>query len=153
MDRKKKKRKKKEPGFTVVIDTQEQLPYYFKKSIRKKIKTGDYSIEGLENIITIERKTKSDIYQSLGKERPRFKREAIRMVGFEYAAIVIECNLKDLTEPPPFVEKMTGKKVINALISWSIKYRIHVFFASDRLHGQAITYRILEKFWKYWSKK
>jgi len=132
--------------FTIVVDTREQLPYDFANCIKKSLASGDYSIEGLEQKIAIERKTKQDIYQSVSKERKRFKKEAERLQEYQYAAIVIECTLSDLLEPPPFSE-VSPRVVINTLISWSIKHKLHIFFASSREHARGLVYRLLEKFW------
>jgi hypothetical protein len=32
-----------------------------------------------------------------------------------------------------------------------VKYRVCVFFAGDRRHGNALTRQLLEKFWRYQS--
>lgn len=44
--------------FTIIIDTREQQPWEFEhySTASRKLDTGDYSIEGLENLFTIERK-------------------------------------------------------------------------------------------------
>lgn len=140
--------KKKDKKFTIVIDSRERQPYRFQDVVIKSLKSGDYSILGLEGKITIERKTKEDAYASLGSGRKRFEKEQKRLSEYDYSAIVIESGLADFLEPPPFT-KMSPKAAINSLISWSIKYGVHIFFASDRRYAKAITYRILEKFFKY----
>ena len=53
----------------VVIDTREQLPYEFEDSITRTLQTGDYSIFGYEDQITVERKTKADAYGTIGKAK------------------------------------------------------------------------------------
>jgi ERCC4-type nuclease len=134
-------------GFSIIVDTREQNPYIFKKASTKTLKSGDYSLVGLENNVVVERKTKPDIYGSLGRGRDRFEREFKRLSKYDYAAIVIESDLKNLLVPPAF-SQMNPKSVINSLISWSIKYGVFVYFASDRKHARSLTYRILEKYWK-----
>ena len=133
---------------TVVIDSRERRPYEFTDAVVKRLLTGDYSLNGLEDKVTGERKEKSDCYNSLGINRKRFKRELERMAGIDYAAIVIECSLGDFLSPPPF-SRLNPKAAINTLISWSIQYRVHIHFAQDRLHAKGVTYRILEKYWKH----
>jgi ERCC4-type nuclease len=133
--------------FDIVVDTREQRPYKFKDAVTKTLKTGDYSILGMENKIAVERKSKQDIYGSMGKARVRFKREIERLSKYDYSAIVIESDLKHLLIAPAF-SHMNPRSVVNSLISWSIKYGIFVYFASDRKHARGLTYRILEKYWK-----
>ena len=44
--------------FTIIIDTREQQPWSFEDYVvaNKKLDTGDYSIEGLQDVFAIERK-------------------------------------------------------------------------------------------------
>ena len=136
------------PEFVVAIDTREQRPYRFLRSEIKTLPTGDYSIIGLEDHVTVERKHKADAYASLGQGRARFERELARLAAFNYAAIVVETTLQDFLVVPAF-SQMNPKSAMNSIIAWSVKYRVCVFFAGDRAHGNALTYRLLEKYWRY----
>jgi len=140
------------PEFVVAIDTREQRPYRFKRSEVKTLPTGDYSIVGLEDQIAVERKNKADAYASLGQGRARFERELERLAIFDYAAIVVETTLPDFLIAPAF-SQMNPKAAMNSIIAWSVKYRVCVFFAGDRAHGNALTYRLLEKYWRYRQKR
>lgn len=133
---------------TIVIDTREQLPYKFKGSVTKTLKSGDYSILGLEDVVAIERKTKKDAYSSCGKGRVRFEKELMRLSAFDYSAIVIEASLSSLLTPPPY-SMMNPLVVVNSFVSWSVKYGIHVFFASNRACSRNLVQLILGKYWKY----
>lgn len=112
------------------------------------LRSGDYSLFGYENRMAIERKTLSDAYSSIGAGRKRFERELERLSGMDYAAIVIEATLEDFLRAPAF-SKMNPKAAVNSLLAWSVKYRVCVFFAGNRRYGKTLTYRLLEKFWKY----
>ena len=136
----------------IIIDTREQKPYKLPNSITATLQTGDYSLKGFEDKITIERKTKTDAYGSLGKGRKRFEREFIRLSGFDYAAVIIECSAKNFIIKPKY-SRLNPKSAINTLVSWSIRYGVHVWFASDRKIGRFLTYRMLEKYWKERSGK
>jgi len=136
------------PKLVVAIDTREQKPYRFARSEVKTLASGDYSIVGLEDRIAVERKTKQDAYSSLGQGRARFERELQRLSRFDYAAIVIETSLPDFLRAPAF-SRMNPRAAARSMIAWSVKYRVCVFFAGDRRHGNALTWQLLEKFWKY----
>jgi len=136
------------PEIVVAIDTREQKPYRFARSEVKTLVSGDYSIVGLEERIAIERKTKEDAYSSLGQGRARFERELQRLSRFDYAAIVIETSLPDFLRAPAF-SRMNPKAAAGSIVAWSVKYRVCVFFAGDRPHGNALTRQLLEKFWRY----
>ena len=131
--------------FRVITDSRERTPYIFKNSITRKLHTGDYSIEGYEYQVCVERKTKIDAYQTFGKGRTRFIKELQRMSEFEYSAIVIESSLSSFLVPPYF-SRMNPKSCIMSLISWSIKYGVHVYFADNRELGMKLTKNILEKY-------
>jgi len=135
----------------VAIDTREQRPYHFPHSEVKTLVTGDYSILGLEDKIAIERKSKEDAYSSLGQGRVRFERELERLSQFDYAAIVIEASLPDFLQAPVF-SQMNPKSATASIIAWSVKYRVCIFFAGDRRHGNALTKQLLEKYWRYHSR-
>lgn len=136
------------PALVVAVDTREQRPYRFPLSEVKTLATGDYSIVGLEDRVAIERKTKEDAYSSLGQGRSRFERELQRLSRFDYAAIVIEASLPEFLQAPAF-SRMNPKAAAASIVAWSVKYRVCVFFAGDRRHGNAITRQLLEKYWRY----
>lgn len=139
---------KKPPPYTIAIDTREQRPYRFDNSEVVTLRTGDYSIVGLDDRVSIERKSKEDAYSSLGRGRKRFENELVRLSGLEYPAIVIESSLSEFLQQPPF-SRMHPRSAVGSILSWSVKYRVHVFFACDRPHGNALTRQLLEKFWHY----
>ncbi len=136
------------PEIVVAIDTREQKPYRFARSEVKTLASGDYSIVGLEDRIAIERKTKEDAYSSLGQGRARFERELQRLSRIDYAAMVIETSLPEFLQAPAF-SRMNPKAAASSIVAWSVKYRVCVFFAGDRPHGNALTRKLLEKYLRY----
>ena len=138
----------------IIIDTNEQLAYSFHNInprpilIYKKLKTGDYSLEGFESEITIERKTLGDLFGSTGTGRERFEREFIRMQDFSYAAVVIESGLDDIFINPPEHSSMSRKSVFRTLISWSIRYNVHIWPCPDRNFAERLTYLILKRWYE-----
>ena len=91
----------KAPAYTVIKDTREQDGYTFeaftgrytscKGMIVEKLDTGDYSLEGLEDRLCIERKGRiSELAINLGKDKARFMREIERMKEFEFRFLVLE---------------------------------------------------------------
>lgn len=136
------------PEFVVAIDTREQKPYRFPRYEVMTLRTGDYSVVGLGDEVAVERKSKQDAYSSLGQGRARFEREMTRLSVLDYAAIVVEATLPDFLTVPAF-SRMNPQSAVNSILAWSVKYRVCVFFAGDRIHGNALTYRLLEKYWRY----
>jgi ERCC4-type nuclease len=134
--------------FIIAVDTREQTPYAFPGAVTKTLPTGDYSIVGLEDRVTVERKSKADAYGSLGHGRARFRREVERLAGFDYAAIVIEDTVPGFLQRPAH-SKMNPRSAIGSLLAWSVRYRVPVFFAGDRDHAQALTHKLLEMYYRY----
>ena len=135
-------------GFIIAIDTREQRPYEFPGAEVRTLATGDYSIVGLEDQVAVERKTKADAYCSLGQGRARFRRELERLALFGYAAIVVEDTVPGFLRRPAH-SMMNPRSAIGSLLAWSVRYRVPVFFAGDRAHGQALTYKLLQMYDKY----
>lgn len=75
-----------------IIDTREQMPLNTEPLISKRgtLSTGDYSIEGYENLITVEVKALSDFVGCCTHSRDRFERELVRMREYPYRAIVVK---------------------------------------------------------------
>jgi len=136
-----------EPEFVVAIDTREQKPYRFPRSEVKTLATGDYSIVGLEDQVTVERKRLEELYTVTGRDRCRFTRELDRMARLDYAALVIETDVPRVLRGIAF-SRVSPKAVIHSLIAWSVRYRVFVFFAGDRRHANAMTYGLLEQYWR-----
>ena len=135
----------------IIIDSREQLPYEFENSEIGCIPTGDYSIKGLEPHVCVERKTKADAYGSLGHGRVRFEAEWKRMSRMSFAAVVIECSMKDFLTPPEH-SRMNPRAAISTLLGWSVKYMIPVFFCDGRAMGKATTLKLLERFNAYFTQ-
>ena len=85
---------------------------------------------------------------SIGRGRARFKRELARLSRLQYGAIVIEAPLADFLHAPAF-SRMSPRTAVNSMLAWSVKYRIPIFFACDRRHGNALTRQLLRKCWRY----
>lgn len=132
----------------IAVDTREQHPYPFDRSVVKTLPTGDYSIVGLEDRVAIERKSKADAYSSLGQGRARFRREFERLALYDYAAVVVEDSVPGFLHRPAH-SKMNSKAALCSLLAWSVRYRVPVFFAGDRDHARALTQKLLEMYWRY----
>lgn len=137
--------------FVIAVDTREQAPFDLLgfATIRKTLKTGDYSIVGLEDRVAVERKSYTDCWGSMSEGRARFERCVRRLAELDRAAIVIECSILALAQQPAYIQRTTPASVVGGLISWSCQYRIPVFFADDRLHAERVMVRFLASYFKH----
>ena len=102
-----------------VIDSREQCPLDVSplQSVTGTLTTGDYSIEGLENIIAIERKSLPDFLACVGGERGRFEREVQRLLAYPVRALVIETTWQQL-EVGEWRSKVTPEAAIGSALGW-----------------------------------
>lgn len=186
--------KKKTPSsivapFTVLVDTAEQEPYTFiglrsdsrQKSLplcvrtvraclgRHPLSRGDYSIEGHEQKIAVERKSMADAWSTvLGWQYPhqresetpgrrdRFKCELENLAAMDSACIVVEGSLGEcLRRMPSFGVKsssVNAKIFHRSIISLQQDYRVPWFFCDTRSLAEVTTYRFLERYYRKWKE-
>ena len=92
---------------TVVIDTREQLPFIFGgirslakdgrrliriPTMRGTLSEGDYSLFSHEHLVSVERKSLSDLFGVIGHDRERFEAELLRLNEKVVAAVVVESD-------------------------------------------------------------
>ncbi len=140
-----------QPSFVVIVDTREQKPFKFPDHIRvskKGLRTGDYSVQGYESRIAIERKSLIDLYGVIGHGRERFVRELERLAEFEVAAVVIEASWYEIIRRPPSRSEISPKAVIGSMEAWEQRYGIPFHAYGSRALAARLTLRKLERFWK-----
>jgi DNA excision repair protein ERCC-4 len=139
--------------YTIVIDRREQKPYEFETgerwgSIRGTLKTGDYSILGLEDKIAIERKSLEDFVSTIIHANDRFAREVYRSGSLFYFAIVVEASVEDIALGR-YRSRAHPQAVLARVASLSLDCCIPIFFCKDRAGGREMTQTLL----KYAAKK
>ena len=137
-------------GFVVVVDTREQLPLFGSVNNltqdRRKLDKGDYSIQGFEDMICVERKMISDLTSYMTTERDRTVTKLEAMEDMKWKALVVECEEAELyipkvfTNVPPEVFRQT-------LASWRVRYNLHVYCSRRR---EWIERYILDHFIKFY---
>lgn len=129
------------PMPTIIIDSREQLPYSFEDfknwigdTQTAALKTGDYSIVGLEQLVSIERKTLEDIVSSLMSGRSRFIKEMERLSHFKYKMILIEATREELKSEYTFAKavKAHPNGIIGSLDAISARYNINIHMGCNR---------------------
>jgi ERCC4-type nuclease len=145
----------KTDDFTIIIDTREQQPWEFKNYAiaNKKLDTGDYSIEGLENILCIERKKSASEFANNIVES-RFKDVVMRLSQLKYSFLLLEFDLEDLLVYPigSTVPKRMWNKIkispaflLKNIIELQINHNIIVYFCGDSSNAEKMAEYILKK--------
>lgn len=154
-----------ETPYTILVDTREQNPFEFTDirdtdgqpiyvyQDRVGLKSGDYSLLGMENQIAIERKSHIDFLGSIGQGRDRFQREIERLNEMECAAVAIEVGWRDLMVGH-INSQINPMTISRTIVSWSIRYpRVHWWLCENRRHAELMTFRLLDRFWKLKEEK
>jgi DNA excision repair protein ERCC-4 len=135
----------------IVVDTREQMAFPLTgfDIVRKKLNAGDYSLEGYEDRVAVERKNPADAWACVGSGRARFVDCLERLAGLDRAAIVIECSLSEFAVKPPYVKRITPATAVGSYISWSCRYRIPVFWCDNRQYAERVAVRFLAAYLKH----
>jgi ERCC4-type nuclease len=106
-------------SITAIVDTREQDPLDLSPltSIRGTLPTGDYTIQGLEHLVCIERKSLPDLLGCVGSERERFDREVHRMLAYPVRVLLVESTWPEI-ELGQWKSKITSQAVIGSLLGW-----------------------------------
>jgi len=150
-------------NFTIIRDTREKdgKGWNFRASTgcdgmeTTALKTGDYAIRGLENLVVIERKGSiGEVVTNVTTDLPRFERELVRLeADVAHPFILIEANLEDLVGWPRTSGlsqrvrsriKTTGSYILKIITGLMLKYpRIRwVFCGAD---GQKLALSIFKR--------
>ncbi len=140
-------------SLTIVIDSREQNPYSFEgyKTTVQGLPIGDYGLLNCPDI-AIERKSVDDLAGSLTRGRDRFKRELQKGAIIPYFCVVIEASVSDLINGK-YRSKAVPQSIVQSLLSFSVKYRLPIFFAESREHGEMITLSLIIKYARMIFKK
>lgn len=135
----------------VVKDSKEQLGWVFEDMTVANLKTGDYTLAGLEKELSIERKgSVGEFSKNICEER--FTKELIRLNDFKHPFLILEFTMNDIYSFPygsgipskiwPQL-KITSSFIIKRLIEIETDYKVKVILAGD--HGQEIAERIFKR--------
>jgi len=140
----------------VVIDSREQHPFAFRnypaQIVQGALTSGDYSVQGFEDQIAIERKSLSDLIGCLTHDRDRFKREMERLRSYESAVIVVEAPWKAL-EAGAYRSSLSANSAVQSVISLTQMYRIPFFFAEDRAKAEQFAFDFLRHFCRHQQQR
>lgn len=120
---------------TIIIDTREQEPYSFDSrlaaAVRRALPAGDYSVQGLEGRVAVERKTLDDFVSTVIHARQRFLDELRKLAEYTAACVVVEAGVADV-----LLRHYRGDAHPNAVlgnaISIILDFRVPVFFCGNR---------------------
>lgn len=142
-------------NFVIIADTREQQPWEFKEHVvaYRKLDTGDYSIEGLEHLLCIERKKSASEFATNIAES-RFKDVIMRMSQMKYSFLLLEFDLEDLLIYPigSTVPKKMWDKVkispaflVKNILDIQLQHNIKVVFCGNSSNAIKMAEFIMKK--------
>jgi hypothetical protein len=149
--------------FTIIIDTREQIPWEFgfHNTAKKKLDTGDYTIEGFENILAIERKKSvSEIATNLSENR--FSDVLDRLSKIKHSYMVFEFSLDEVYSFPVGSDipkklwdklRISGNYIIKRLIEIQLKYNIQVVFCGDSDNAEKFSVSLMKRIYEQYHTK
>jgi len=148
------------PRPVVLVDTREKHPFdlsrfrnWFAGEKQQALKAGDYSVEGMEKLLVLERKTLTDLITTLIQRRTRFFKLCEKMTRFRWRALLIEAGYEDVKSP--YAEEYSTSAHPNAvsgtLDALEARFGIPVIYASQhRLLAEEKAASWLSKHFTYW---
>lgn len=146
---------KDDDDFTIIVDTREQQPWSFDHYTvaNRKLDTGDYSIEGLEEVFCIERKKSvSEIANNIVESR--FKDVITRLAQYKYSFLLLEFDIEDVlqypigsTLPRRLWNKVRIKPafIMKNVLDWQLKHDIKVIFCGNSSNAEQVAEYIFKK--------
>jgi len=141
--------------YTIIIDTREQQPWTFDNHItaNQKLDTGDYSIQGLEHLLAIERKKSvAEIANNISEKR--FVDVLERLSKIPYKFILLEFSLDDVYNFPIGSDipkklwpklKISPKYLLKYLTEIQLNYGIHVIYCGDKSNAEKMAESIMKR--------
>jgi ERCC4-type nuclease len=135
---------------TILVDTREQTPWRFSDLVETEIATlptGDYSVAGLTDRVTIERKSLPDLVQCVGPERERFLDCCARLAKYEFRLLVVEANVDDVLAGA-YRSRTNPQSVIGTTIALMTDYSLPVLWAGDAGNAAKLVEKFLGRLWR-----
>lgn len=150
------------PKPIVIVDTREGAPFTFQSfpnwiggTVRGTLRTGDYTIQGMETLLCLERKSLEDLIGTLLHRRRQFIDECERMLEYPCRAILVEASYEEINTPylPPLGEYSAAhpNAISGSLDAVEARFGIPVIYtSSNRALSERKAASWLSKQFTYW---
>ncbi len=139
-------RKKRTLDTVYICDTREQRPFFVDnpelETKVRKLHWGDYTIEGIERIAIVERKSGPDFIQSFTNSRERFERELLALRGYKYSCVVVECSYSDIVNGL-YRNNVQPKALVGSVARWTSE-GVPFHFCGNRDNAEQFTKMYLD---------
>lgn len=134
---------------TLIQDTREPSEswnmYFSSPCVIQTLKTGDFSVLGMDDLVAVERKSMNDFLGSLTSSRARFERELQRATDLEFFAVLIEGSYGDF-EAGLYRSKMHPNSAWESVAALEVRYRCPFYFMESQRQAAHKAESLLLKF-------
>ncbi|MBU0616546.1 MAG: ERCC4 domain-containing protein [Planctomycetes bacterium] len=128
--------------FRIVIDTREQAEYSFAcETVRRKLEAGDYSADGYEDVVAVERKSLADFARTTIHEFARFAAELDKLAHLPHACIVVEGDLDHVLrgQTGAALRGVSPESLLGAAVHIHVRFGVPVIWCGSRQAACAFT--------------
>jgi ERCC4-type nuclease len=111
---------------------------------RHALPAGDYSLDGSETRVAVERKSMPDFVSTVIHARKRFHAELRKLADREFACVVVEAPMRDVLEGS-YGTGAHPNAVFGAAISICVDWGVPVYFCGDRQTAKQFVEAYLER--------
>jgi len=143
----------------IIQDTKEKIPWNFliydkcQSQLCQSLLTGDYTIQGYESDIIIERKRSvGELANNLGKKNKQFNNELERMQDFRFRYLVCEFPItrvsifpQDSGIPKKLWSKlrMNGQFILSTINNLCERYGVELHFCENTESAERLSYNLM----------
>lgn len=154
--------------YIVIKDTREKQGWDFPSNTScagveiGTLKTGDYTLKGLEHLICIERKKNpAEVAGNLGFKKKPFEAEMQRMKEYPHAYIICEFSMSELLAYPkgsniPRARQanivITGRYMLRCLLEYQLDYNVRILFCDNAENAAVVAASLMKRLYEN-SKK
>ena len=140
-----------------VVDSREQRPYSLRgveegmiEQVEDKLKVGDYSVQGYEDLMAYERKSHDDLFACLTSKRKHFVSQLVRLAEIPHRGLLIDATVAAVLLGHLFC-KLDGIEALRRLFRETTSRAIPVYFCDS--HGGDVASILLHEAWKQEVKR
>lgn len=144
--------------FTIIVDTREQKPWSFEyqATANHKLDTGDYSIDGYQHLLAIERKRNVAEFANNITEK-RFKDVVDRLSKIKHSYILFEFDMEDVMRYPIGSDipkrlwdkiRISPAYILKHIIDLQTDHNIKILFCNNSDYAEKVALSIMKKVYK-----
>lgn len=148
----------------ILIDSRDKRDFRYDFSIYgveqevKALKTGDYTLDGYEHLLTIDRKKSiSELYGNFFMDYSRFRKELERlsvMKGYILCEFPYSQVIDFPLDMPRHVKpKYNAEDIINKIVKITDKYKVEFIFCNSREEAEQTCFNILKEFYEQFNTR